>query len=41
MTAKDTEGRYGYALEVERLIGDIVSPTVVREMMRSLFLSDE
>ena len=41
MTAKDTEGRYGYALEAERLIGDIVSPTVAREMMRSLFLSDE
>lgn len=41
MTAKDREGRYGYALEAERLIGDIVSPAVARQVMRSLFSPDE
>ncbi|MGB5917016.1 MAG: DNA repair protein RadC [Phormidesmis sp.] len=41
MTAKDTEGRYGFALEAERLIGDIVSPAVARQVMRSLFSPDE
>ena len=41
MKAKDTEGRYGFALRTESLIGDIVSPAVARRIMQSLFLPDE
>ena len=41
MKAKDTEGRYGFALKTESLIGDIVSPAVARRIMQSLFLPDE
>lgn len=41
MKAKDTEGRYGFALRTESLIGDIVSPPVARRIMQSLFLPDE
>lgn len=41
MNAKDTEGRYGFGRETERLIGDIVSPAVARQMIHSLFLPDE
>ncbi|PZO16899.1 MAG: hypothetical protein DCF25_11940 [Leptolyngbya foveolarum] len=41
MKAKDTEGRYGFALSTERLIGDIVSPAIARRIMLSLFLPEE
>ena len=41
MKAKDTEGRYGFALRTESLIGDIVSPAIARRIMQSLFLPDE
>ena len=41
MKAKDTEGRYGFALRTESLISDIVSPAVARRIMQSLFLPDE
>lgn len=41
MKAKDTEGRYGFALRTESLIGDIVSSAVARRMMSSLFAPDE
>ena len=41
MQAKDTEGRYGFALEAERLIGDIISPAVARRMMNCLFFPGE
>ena len=41
MKAKDTEGRYGFALRTESLIGDIVSPAVARRIMNCLFFADE
>ena len=41
MQVKDTEGRYGFALRTERLIGDIVSPVVARRIIQSLFSPDE
>ena len=41
MQVKDTEGRYGFALRTERLIGDIVSPVVARRIIQSLFLPNE
>ena len=41
MKAKDTEGRYGFALKTESLISDIVSPAVARRIMNCLFSADE
>ena len=41
MNAKDTEGRYGFGSETERWIGDIVSPAVARQMIRSLLQAGE
>ena len=41
MQVKDTEGRYGFALKTESLVGDIVSPAVARRIMQSLFSPDE
>ncbi len=41
MKAKDTEGRYGFALRSERLLGDIVSPAIARQIMLTLFLPEE